>query len=264
MKLGNYVRNIVLLCSVLTISACGAGRQIKPEVKQKINTIEVHIVFKYDSIYTKTHKSSTFIPFSQTAQLIADIADATSDAKKIEKSTLAIWPVMEGLNARNIPETTKSIYQTALSKVKWAKVKKLVVETGDYPEYYKVTKSSKYDAVMFIEFDYYLTENFKELVINSRLNMYQNMGSTNEPNKIFHMLDDSRNDLSEHAGWISDQHEMGKKLGKDQARLAYDIIVAGMTKQSDYLVKQLDPPNVAKKDEPSFSDRFWGTKTKSK
>lgn len=253
------IYNNIIILLVISLTACGASRQIRPEVKAKINNIEARVIFKNPDIYAYASSSNGLLP--GTLGLVVNVAMSVSDYENDQRKADAIWPLVKELRSYNIPLKTTDNYKEDFDKIKWMKVKKWEVEKGGVPSVFETTKNSKYDAVLFIEVSYYLSSSLKRLSVNSKARLYRNMGKKWDPQQVFEMTDGTNYDLSKQLAGIYDNHEIGKKLSSNKAEDIKEKILKAFKEQSINLVKNLDPPKNLK--EKSFSERFWGGKVKT-
>lgn len=249
---------------IIFLCGCGAGRQIKPEVKENVNSVEIRFVFKNPTIYTFNNTGGSIYPFinNGVVQLVTLAVESGTEANKSFKKYIDIQPIAQSLAPHDIPGLTKQIYLSEINRIDWIKTKASIIDKGDYPSYDKTTRISNKDAVMFIEIDYYLSENFKKLTINSSTSLYQNRGQSLSAKKVFHMTDDAIYDLEQYLPGLYDKGEIAKKLSEHNAKILKEKIVRGLTKQASNLVKKLNPPK--NQQEPTFMEHFLGRKIKKK
>ncbi|MDH5259746.1 MAG: hypothetical protein OEX07_17160, partial [Gammaproteobacteria bacterium] len=206
---------------------------------------EVRIIFPDSGIHGDTKTSGLYGIFGAVV--------ASSREKNFAE---AIKPLAESLQTYNIPNKTKDIYKARMNKVSWMKVKKWNVDFIKYPEYRKMTKASKHDAVLFIETKYFLSTDFKKLKVYAKSNMYINNGNNTEPRKVFSLMDDYLYDMTKHSGGEFDRAKLASKWSENNAKIIKEKIIKAINIQANYLLKNLDPPKNQK--EESFWERFTG------
>ena len=242
----NYKHAYRIFCLLILFiaSGCGASRHIKPEVKEKINSIEARIVFVNPDIYIPSDSGGGVGHSFGLVGLAVNIGSAISEGNENLIEAEAIYPLVRTLQPYNVPKKAKAIYQTALNNISWMKVKTWVIEKNEVSEHFSTTKASKYDAVLFIEVNYYLSDNFKRLSVDTKANMYKNRGELKNPEKVFTMTDNYMYDLSKHTDGLYDKHKLGKKWSENKAKLILSKITEGLKAQAGYMLKQLDPHSV--------------------
>lgn len=238
MKKLTKLRLSLVLLAGLAVTACG-GNQIKPDIKKKINTAEVHIIIKQPEIYGAVVNNNS----GGGLGIIGLIAATGAKEERVKRNKKAIKPVVKALEGYKVKSLAKRVYNSGLKKVGWMKPSrvKVLVTAPSFEKRNEIVRKSKADAVIFVELDYRLDSRFKAFELSTWSTMYyqESPDPAVNPKAIYSDRHGYKWELPNNADGVYDHMELGKKWSENRAKILKQKIKEGIEMEVQHMVNEM-------------------------